>query len=260
MRARALAAVGVAGLVLAGLGGCASGQAGEPPTGAVGGAGDDLSGDLTVFAAASLQGVFDELLAQFAAEHPDVDAARPVYDGSSTLVTQLREGARADVLATADESTMQDALEAGVMTSRPEVFATNDLVIAVPEGNPRGVKDLPDVTGLAYAMCAEQVPCGAGAAELFAAAGLAPDPISEEQSVTAVANRVTAGEVDAGFIYATDAAARLELTGIFPRAASVTNSYPIGTLSASPAGAAFVDFVRSARGRAVLQAYGFGLP
>lgn len=215
---------------------------------------------LTVFAAASLQEAFDELLDEFGQDHPDLTINPGVYDGSSTLVTQLEEGAEADVLATANESTMADAVAAGLTRSTPELFASNDLVIAVPEGNPHGIGDLPDVLDLDYAICAEQVPCGEATAALFDAAGLDPDPISEEQNVTAVANRVSAGEVDAGFVYSTDVAARPELTGISPEAAQIVNFYPLAVTADSNAGAEFVEFVLSERGGQILAEYGFGKP
>lgn len=248
----------IAGLALA-LGACAaetSANGGNTEPG-----GDQEDGQtLTVFAAASLQEAFDELIEQFGSEHPEVTISPAVYDGSSTLVTQLQEGAGADVLATANEQTMEDAVAAGVMTSEPALFASNDLVIAVPEDNPHGVEDLPDVLDLDYAICAVQVPCGDATAQLFDAAGMSPDPISEEQNVTSVANRVSAGDVDVGFIYSTDVAARPELIGITPQVAQIVNHYPIGTTSESSVGAAFVEFVRSDQAGEVLASYGFGQP
>lgn len=216
--------------------------------------------ELTVYAAASLQEAFDQLLADFGAAHPEVRIAPAVYDGSSTLVTQLSEGATADVLATANEATMADAVSAGVMVGEPELFATNSLVIAVPADNPHQVNDLPDLEGLDFAICAEQVPCGAATVELFTAASFMAAPISVEQNVTAVANRVSAGDVDAGLIYTTDVAARPELVAITPLAAQVVNKYPIGMTSDSAAGAAFVEFVRSDAGAKVLAEFGFGQP
>ena len=260
MRAQPYLPALASALALFGLAACAGGgtevasgeqQAGEQQQG---------SEELTVFAAASLQEAFDDLLAQFGEEHPEVAIAPAIYDGSATLVTQLEEGAEADVLATANEPTMADAVAAEVMTGDPELFATNELVIAVPEDDPQGVSDLPDVLDLDYATCAVQVPCGDATVQLFEAAGLTAEPISEEQSVTSVANRVSAGDVDAGFIYSTDVAARPELRGISPRAAQIINNYPIGTTSDSRVGTEFVEFVLSERGRSVLGSYGFGQP
>lgn len=215
---------------------------------------------LTIFAAASLQGAFDDLLEEFAAQHPDISIAPPVYDGSSTLVTQLEEGAAADVLATADEPTMERASMNDLLTSDPQVFASNDLIIAVPSNNPHGIEDLPDVLALEYAVCAAGVPCGDATARLFEAAGVQPEPVSEEQNVTAVANRVLAGEVDAGFVYSTDVAARPELTGVSPQAARIVNHYPLATTSDSAAATAFVAYVLSREGQEILTDHGFGQP
>src|SRR5690625_1185192 len=248
-------------LVLLGLSAC-SGEGTEVDGAAPTGASEDspASEELTAFAAASLQESFDDLLTQFGEEHPDVTIAPAIYDGSSTLVTQLEQGADAGVLATATEPTMAGAVAAGVLTTEPELFATNELVIAVPEDNPYGISALPDVLDLDYAICAVQVPCGDATAQLFQAAGLTADPISEEQNVTSVANRVSAGDVDAGFIYSTDVAARSELRGISPKAAQIINNYPIGATSESQIGAEFVEFVLSDQGRSVLESYGFGQP
>lgn len=222
--------------------------------------GEEPSVELTVFAAASLQEAFDDLLEQFGEQHPEAAINPAVYDGSSTLIAQLEEGAEADVLATANEATMDDALEAGIIQGETTIFAKNDLVIAVPEDNPHGVEGFDDVLSLSYAVCAAQVPCGDATAQLFEAAGQTPAPISEEQNVTSVANRVSAGEVDAGFIYSTDVAARPELTAIPADGASIVNKYPIGATSGSEVGADFIDFVLSEHGLALLEEYGFGQP
>jgi len=240
-----------AGAALVALGACAPG--GASSTG-------ERGESLTVYAAASLQGAFDELLEEFAREVPSVTINPAIYDGSSTLVTQIQEGASADVLATANEPTMTGAVDAGVTTSEPQVFASNDLVIAVPQGNPLNVETLTDVTDLDYAVCAPQVPCGDATAQLFASADVPLSPITEEQSVTSVANRVSEGDVDAGFVYSTDVAARPGLIGISPQEAQIVNHYPIAATSMAPAGEQFVEFVLSVAGQEVLRSYGFGRP
>lgn len=213
---------------------------------------------LRVFAAASLQEAFDDLLDEFTQEHPEIEVQPAVYDGSSTLVLQIDEGAHADVLATADEPTMADAVQAGLSTSEPSIFASNRLVIAVPQGNPLQIETLSDLAGVAYAACAEQVPCGRATSEVFAWAQEPLAPTTVEQNVTAVANRVSQGEVDAGFVYKTDVKARPELEGLTPADMDVVNLYPITQTSENPAGATFVEFVTSERGQAVLIEYGFG--
>lgn len=220
----------------------------------------DVSGELTVYAAASLQGAFDAIADAFAAEHPDLTVV-PVYDGSSTLVTQLLAGAPADVFASADEATMQKASE---LTGDPDLFATNTLLIAVPADNPAGVATLDDLADAVTVLCAPEVPCGAASAALLDEAGVVVDPASVEQNVTAVLTKVAAGEADAGLVYATDVVGRDDVEAIVPdQAADVVNRYPIAALrdAENPdAAAAFVAFVLSDAGQAILADFGFGAP
>ena len=93
----------------------------------------EVSGELTVFAAASLQGAFTEIAARFEDAYPDVDVRPITYDGSATLATQIVEGAPADVFAAANESTMATVVDAG-LAEAPQLFASNTLVIVVPAG------------------------------------------------------------------------------------------------------------------------------
>ena len=219
-----------------------------------------VSGELTVYAAASLKGAFDEIAARFEEENPDV-AVSAVYDGSSTLVTQISEGAPADLFASADEANMD---KAGDLAVAPELFATNTLVIAVPAGNPAGVEELADLTAATTVLCAPEVPCGAASQKLLANAGVAVDPASLEQNVTAVLTKVAAGEADAGLVYATDVVGNGDVEAIVPDGADdVVNRYPIAALADAPnpeAAGAFVAFVLSDAGQAILAEYGFGAP
>lgn len=227
---------------------------------------------LTVAAAASLDAAFTELLERFAAEHPEVDVRPLILDGSSTLVTQLREGAPFDVIATANEATMQSVSD---LVERPEFFAVNYLVLAVGRGNPHGVRSLADLAeradseGLRFVACAPQVPCGAAARTLLEPLETRLTPVSEEQNVTAVLAKVHSGEADAGLVYATDV---LAAGGTVTRvdtgsdtsanyAAVATTRYYVAMISESPhrgAAAAFADFVISSQGRDVLVSHGFG--
>ena len=125
------------------LSGC-SGE-GAPPADATGSPvapTTEPGGELTIFAAASLGGAFDELAAQFEALHPDLDVAPITYDGSSTLATQLVEGAAADVFASADERTMAVVADADLVDGDAVTFASNVLEIAVQPGNPLGIDAL----------------------------------------------------------------------------------------------------------------------
>lgn len=257
VRRRGVAAIGIAASVL--LAGCASGSEPVPGEGAETG----LSGELTIFAAASLQAAFDDIAAAFEEEHPGVDVLPISYDGSSTLVTQIQEGAPADVFASADEANMDKLTEPGLVEA-PELFATNTLVIAVPAGNPGDVVELGDLAGVTTVLCAPEVPCGAASGRLLEAQGVALQPASLEQNVTAVLAKVEAGEADAGLVYATDVAGNDDVESIVPDGADdIVNRYPVAALGEAQnpeAAAAFVAFVTSDEGQEILEGYGFGAP
>ncbi len=252
----------VAALALAGCSSSTDAGAGTPaPTATV----DNLSGDLTIYAAASLGKAFDELAKDFEAQHPAVDIQPVVYDGSSTLATQLIEGAPADVFASADENNMKKVVDAQLATD-PQLFASNTLVIATPKGNPGGVKSLHDLSnpGLTVVLCAPEVPCGAAAKTLLANQNVTVTPASLEQNVTAVLTKVASGDADAGLVYATDVLGNADVESILPAGAEdVVNQYPIVAMTgaANPdAAAAFVAYVLSDKGQEVLAGLGFGAP
>ncbi|MFF2274676.1 molybdate ABC transporter substrate-binding protein [Agromyces sp. NPDC058126] len=270
---RALTAFALGSVSLALLAGCApagTDAAATPSSAATGAAADELTGELTIFAAASLGGAFDELATRFEALHPALDVLPVTYDGSSVLATQLIEGAAADVFASADEPNLDRVAEEGLVEGEPEVFATNVLEIAVQPGNPLGIDGLDDLAPASGAapivvVCAAEVPCGRAAATLLADAGVDLAPASEEQNVTAVLTKVRSGEADAGLVYVTDVrAADDDVDGIAIEGAdAATNRYPIAALAeaANPeAAAAFVEFVRSPAGAEVLEEFGFGSP
>ena len=225
----------------------------------------ELTGDLTVYAAASLKAAFDELATQFEQRHPSVDVQPITYDGSSTLATQIIEGAPVDVFASADEKNMQKVVDEG-LASGPQLFATNTLVLVVPAGNPGGVHGLDDLgnADLTVVLCAAEVPCGAASATLLSDAGVTASVDSYEQNVTAVLTKVGAGEADAGLVYVTDAATTDDVDAIeVDGADEVVNRYPIVALAAaaSPEAAdAFVAFVLGDEGQEVLASLDFGAP
>lgn len=228
-------------------------------------AAEEPAGDLRIFAAASLGAAFDELAERFEQQHPGVDVLPISYDGSSTLATQLLEGAPADVFASADEKNMQLVVDAG-LAAQPQLFASNTLVIAVPRANPGAVETIEDLgaPGLTVVLCAPEVPCGAASRTLLADNGVQVTPASLEQNVTAVLTKVATGEADAGLVYATDVRHADDVRAIAAAGSDrVVNRYPIATLQgASNPGAAaeFVDFVLSAEGQGVLHDLGFGSP
>lgn len=258
-----LAAAGVLALA-ATLGACSSDGSGDDATTEAtttsDTATDQLSGDLTVYAAASLQNTFEELATMFEAEHPDVSITFS-FGASSTLSQQIDSGAPVDVFAAANTSTMDAVAD---LTDGPEVFAHNSLEIVVPAGNPAGVTGLADFAdaNLTIALCAEDVPCGSAAVKAFAAAGITPAPDTYEKDVTATLTKAVLGEVDAALVYRTDViSAGDDVEGIeFPEAADARNDYPIATLAdaANPeAAAAFMAFVLSDEGQTVLTDAGF---
>ena len=258
----------VATALALGLAGCAASSAQDPgaTSPAPGSAAPELSGTLTVYAAASLQAAFDELAAQFEQRHPSLDVQPLTYDGSSTLATQIVEGAPADVFASADEPNMQKVVDGG-LASDPELFATNTLALVVPADDSGGIDDIDDLADpdLTVVLCAAEVPCGSAARALFTDAGITVTPASEEQNVSAVLTKVKSGEADAGLVYVTDVeAAGGEVDGVeIENADAATNVYPISALAdaANPeAASAFVEFVTSEEGRAVLASFGFGSP
>lgn len=263
-RAGSLALVAATALLAAG---CATGTG----TGSVSdGARDDavagVTGPLTVLAAASLTDAFTRIGADFEAANPGVSVTFS-FAGSSQLAQQITAGAPADVFAAASPATMATVVSAGEAAGEPAVFARNQLVIAVPDGNPAGVTGLADLTrsGVKVALCAEQVPCGAAARTALDAAGSDLVPVTFERDVRAALSKVRLGEVDAAVVYRTDAAvAADEVDAVeFAESAQAINDYPIVTLAAAanpPAGEAFVGYVRSAAGQAVLTAAGFQSP
>lgn len=236
----------------------AAGCASSAPTPAA--SEDPVSGSIEVYAAASLQRSFDEIATAFEAAHPGV-TVQAVYDGSSTLATQIGEGAPADVFASADEKNMA---KVAAQAPDPRIFAGNTLVIAVPAGDPGKVQGLADLARVTTVLCAPEVPCGAASATLLSNAGVSVTPASSEQNVTAVLTKVAAGEADAGLVYATDTVGRDDVESVVPAGAdAVVNRYPIAALTDAPnptAAAAFVAFVLSADGQKILADAGFRAP
>ncbi|WP_022882508.1 molybdate ABC transporter substrate-binding protein [Gryllotalpicola ginsengisoli] len=264
---RRIARVGgaaLAVLLLAGCAGHAAGQAGSSQAGAQPSRATKRT--LTVFAAASLTATFDRLGARFEKAHPGVTVDFD-YDGSSTLVQQLAQGAPADVFASADEKNMQAAVAQKSISGTPVDFATNILEIATPPGNPAGIRSFADLAkpGVKVVVCADGVPCGNATEQVEKNTGVTLSPVSEEQSVTAVLAKVESGDADAGLVYVTDVtAAGSKVDGVrFPEASDVVNTYPIAVTEGTKQEALakqFVDFVTSAAGQKVLRAAGFGAP
>ncbi len=224
-----------------------------------------LSGVLTIFAAASLTASFTELVVDFHTDNPGVTVKPISFDGSSSLATQLNEGAPADVFASADLANMEKV--STLIAGPPTLFASNVLQIAVQPGNPLGITRLSDLAkpGVQVVLCAPEVPCGTAAQKLLGFDGVTLKPVSEEQNVSAVLTKVKLREADAGLVYVTDVtAAAGAVDGVTIAGADrAFNAYPIAALTSSKnpdAAKAFVDFVLSTKGQAILAKYGFASP
>jgi molybdate transport system substrate-binding protein len=253
-------------IVLAGCSGAGGDDSGPGSPAVPGGRASSTSikGAITVLAAASLTEAFDTLGGDFEKIHPQTSVTFS-FGSSATLATQVNQGAPADVFASADERTMKIVSDAGNAAGTPAIFATNTLQIAVPAGNPgkiTGLKDFSDPDRKTV-LCAEQVPCGAAAQQVFDKAGITPRPVSYEQDVKAALQKVEQNEVDAAMVYRTDVrSAGSKVQGVdVPGSDQVINKYPITVLEQSSNTAtarAFVEYVRSAAGAAVLRKAGFG--
>ena len=221
---------------------------------------------LTVFAAASLKGTFTALGQQFETAHAGTKVTFS-FAGSSDLVTQLQQGAPADVFASADTTNMTKAVSDKLVAGPPVNFATNTLEIAVPPDNPAKVTSFADLSkpGVKLVVCAPQVPCGAAAQKIETTTNTTLEPVSEENAVTDVLGKVESGEADAGLVYVTDVkAAGDQVKGIpFEESRGAVNTYPIATLAGSKnadLAAQFVQLVTSTEGQQVLAAAGFAKP
>lgn len=230
-----------------------------------GGAGDARRTTITVFAAASLTDAFTEIADAFEAADDSVTVELN-FAASSALREQILAGAPADVFASANPANMDALVEAGD-AAEPADFAENSLQIAVPAGNPAGITGLGDFAedDLLLGLCAEAVPCGAFGREALADAGVTPSVDTEEPDVRSLLTKIEEGELDAGIVYRTDVlAAGDAVEGIeVPADQNVVTTYPIAPLTGSEhpeAAAAFVAFVLSEEGQAILVAHGFDEP
>lgn len=221
--------------------------------------------ELKVFAAASLNKAFPEIADTVLKESDPNIKVTFNFQGSSTLVDQMKEGAPADVFASADQKNMTKASDAKLVDA-PKPFASNVLTLIVPKGNPGKITGLDSsLDGKKLVVCAQGVPCGNATKQLAEKLGVTLNPVSEEQKVTDVRAKVESGEADAGLVYATDAKAagdKVETIEV-ARANEVVNSYPIAlTVSTKNKEAAqkFIDAVLSDKGQAVLKKYGFSAP
>jgi len=223
-------------------------------------------GDATiqVLAAASLTEAYTGLAEDFEADHEGVEVEL-LFGSSTDLAETVADGAPGDVLATADETSMQVAADAGVTAADPVVFAENELVIVTAPGNPEGIDSLADLADATWVRCADDVPCGRVAVSLLEGAEVTTEPVSLEIDVKAALEKVVSGEADAGLVYASDAVAAGQDVESVPieGAGEVPAVYYVAPLTQSvdsELAADWIELVTSDQGLDALDAAGFSAP
>jgi molybdate transport system substrate-binding protein len=222
-----------------------------------------LSGTLNVFAAASLTAAFNAEGQAFHQANAGV-AVKLDFAGTPTLVTQIEQGAPADVFASADSTNMDKLQGDGFAGGAPKTFAHNELEIVVAPGNPKRIESLTDLAkpGVIYITEAATVPAGKYSVQALRKAGVTVTPKSQETDVKSVISKIELGEADAGIVYTTDVkAAGAKVEGVpIPDEYNVVATYPIVTVKGtkqSDAANAFIAFVLSSQGQSILASYGF---
>jgi molybdate transport system substrate-binding protein len=226
-----------------------------------------LSGSITVFAASSLTSSFKDLAQQFETAHPGT-SVKLDFDSSSVLVTQIENGAPADVFASADQKNMQKLQGKSLVSGTPTVFAKNLLEIAVAPKNPKRVAAVADLAqpGLIVVLCASEAPCGKYADQLLKQDKVTVAPKSREIDVKSTLSKVELGDADAALVYVTDVkAAKGKVDGVqIPDDQNVVATLPIAALKNTKNAAlanAWVDFVTASTSEHTLQTqYGFLAP
>lgn len=233
-------------------------------------------GSLTVFAAASLTDAFEEIANELTARYPDLSLTFN-FAGSQALVTQLEQGAVAEVFASANLRQMEVAQSKGLIEGEPIIFVQNALVVVVPADNPAGIASPADLarSGIKLVLAQAGVPVGEYARQSLCLMGADPatygedfvskvaaNVVSEEDNVRAVLTKVQLGEADAGIVYASDVTpdvASEVQTITIPDAVNVVASYPIASVAGGNRALAdaFISYVLSPEGQAILQRYGF---
>ncbi len=230
-----------------------------------------VAGEVLVSAAASLTNAFKELATQYEAAHPGTKVLT-TFGSSDVVLRQITEGAPADVFASADQQAMDKAVAAKAVDPATRVnFARNEVVLVVPADNPRGIASLADLKKQSVTRIAlgnpDSVPVGRYTRAALERAGAWDTVKAHEilgQNVRQVLSYVERGEVDAGFVYATDAAIMKGRVRVVEAIETPTPvSYPVALVrrdGRAPEAADFLKFLLSADGQAVLSRYGFVKP
>jgi molybdate transport system substrate-binding protein len=235
-----------------------------------------LRGDLTVFAAASLTDAFNEIGQEFQKANPGV-TPKFNFAASTALRTQLEQGAKADLFASADQVQMDNAKKAGVVEGEDRLFVKNKLVAIHPGNNPANIQSHQDLArpGIKIVLTDANVPIGAYARS--ALQKMSADPQygadfgqkvlanlrSEEANVRAVVTKVQLGEADAAIVYASDVTPQVSgqvKSILIPDQFNTIATYPIAVVKDAPnkaAAQAFIAFVRSRQGQEILRKHNF---
>jgi molybdate transport system substrate-binding protein len=232
------------------------------------------SGELSVFAAASLTEPFTEMGKRLEMSYPGL---KVVYNfgGSPALRTQLEQGAHADIFASADAVQMEQAKKSEVVQGETPIFVKNRLAVITPKANPGKVAEFRDLAkpGLKLDLANAKVPVGNYSRQAFSKASaeygadfeksVLGNIISEEDNVKQVVTKVQLGEADAGIVYVSDVTPKVSkdvLTVVIPDAYNQLATYPIALTKGVQNRAAadvFISFVLSAEGQVILKAHNF---
>jgi molybdate transport system substrate-binding protein len=237
------------------------------------------TGEVIVFAASSLTDPFNKLKADLEKANPGLKVTYN-FGGSNTLRSQLEQGAKADVFASANQTEMDNALKSNLVADKGAVFARNRLVVILPANNPGKIQKLQGLAnpGLKIVTTQKDVPVGGYTLQaldkMSQDAAFPPDFatkvranfVSQESNVKQVVAKVQLGEADAGVCYLTDISAQLrpDLTTLeIPDQFNTLAAYPIAPLKAAPNPAAarlFIDYLLGPQGQATLKSYNFISP
>ena len=257
--------------------GCTSTSPAASPTATVAPTAVPQNVTLAVFAAASLSGAFNETIAEYEAIHPNVKIV-PQYAGTQVLVTQVQQGASADVFASASTSYMTTLVKGGYMVNSSVAnFTENKLALIVPTNNPANISSLSDLnkSGVKVVICASTVPCGSYTLQVLNKTvnnsaygpdfktGVMANVVSKETDVNSAVSKIALGEADVAFVYQSDVPASMQSqikVIALPENVNVLAIYPIGVLAQSKnqdVAQDFENYVLSANGTAILDKYHF---
>ncbi len=225
---------------------------------------DEMTGAITVYAAASLVGTFDEIAAAFAEANPGASAV-VTFDTSSAIVGGVARGAGIDVFATADPVQMDKAVSDGLIAGEPVTFANDVMEIVVPSGNPKKIADMAGLSKrtIKVALCDADRPCGRSARKVLKAANVKVATTDAPADAAGVVAQVLAGQADAGFVYHSEvvASGAADLVRIaIPLDANSYAEHSVAVVANShrkALDAAFVAFLTGPTGQAILDKDGF---